>query len=40
MIVTKVRISRPAVKKGVLKNSTTFTGKDLCQSIFFNKVAD
>ena len=28
------------MKKGVLKNSTKFTGKHLCQSLFFNKVAD
>ena len=26
-------------KKGVLKNSTKFTGKHLWQSLFFNKVA-
>ena len=26
-------------KKGVLKNSAKFTGKHLCQSHFFNKVA-
>ena len=26
-------------KKGVLGNSTKFTGKHLCQSLFFNKVA-
>ena len=26
-------------KKGVLTNFTKFTGKDLCQSLFFNKVA-
>ena len=26
-------------KKGVLKNFTKFTGKYLCQSLFFNKVA-
>ena len=25
-------------KKGVLKNFTKFTGKYLCQSLFFNKV--
>ena len=33
--------SRPEVffKKGVLKNFTKFTGKHLCQSLFFNKVA-
>ena len=35
------RSSRPGVfrKKGVLKNFTKFTGKHLCQSLFFNKVA-
>ena len=27
------------MKKGVLGNSAKFTGKDLCQSLFFNKVA-
>ena len=27
-------------KKGVLKNFPKFTGKQLCQSLFFNKVAD
>ena len=26
-------------KKGVLKNSARFTGKHLCQSLFFNQVA-
>ena len=26
-------------KKGVLENLTKFTGKHLCQSLFFNKVA-
>ena len=25
-------------KKGVLKNFTKFTGKRLCQSLFFNKI--
>ena len=28
-----------SVKKSVLKNSSKFTGKHLCQSLFFNKVA-
>ena len=39
--VKKIRSSRPEVfcKKEVLKNVTKFTGKHLCQSIFFNKVA-
>ena len=37
----RVRSSRPEVfcKKGVLKNFTRFTGKYLCQSLFYNKVA-
>ena len=30
---------RCSVKKGVLKNFAKFTGKHLCQSLFFNKVA-
>ena len=36
------RSSRKEVfcKKGVLGNFAKFTGKHLCQSIFFNKVAD
>ena len=35
------RSTRPEVfcKKGVLKNFSKFTGKHLCQSLFFNKVA-
>ena len=34
------RSSRPEVfcEKSVLKNFTKFTGKQLCQSLFFNKV--
>ena len=28
-----------SVKKGVLRNFVKFTGKHLCQSLFFNKVA-
>ena len=27
------------VKKGVLKNFTKFTGKELCQTLYFNNVA-
>ena len=27
-------------KKGVLKHFTNFTGKHLCQSLFFNKVGN
>ena len=30
---------RCSVKKCVLRNSAKFTGKHLCQSLFFNKVA-
>ena len=35
------RSSRPyvSVKKMFIKNFTKFTGKHLCQSLFFNKVA-
>ena len=35
------RSSRPEVffRKGVLRNFAKFTGKRLCQSLFFNKVA-
>ena len=38
---TKVRSSRPDVfsKKVILTNFAIFTGKHLCQSLFFNKVA-
>ena len=37
----KSRSSCPEVfcKKGVLRNFAKFTGKQLCQSLFFNKVA-
>ena len=30
---------RCSMKKGALKNFAKFTGKQLCQSLFFNKVA-
>ena len=35
------RSSRPEVfcKKGALRNFAKFTGKHLCQNLFFNKVA-
>ena len=38
---TPDRSSRPEVicEKGVLRNFAKFTGKHLCQSLFFNKVA-
>ena len=40
-ILTVVRSShqRCSVTKGVLRNFENFTGKNLCQSLFFNKVA-
>ena len=30
---------RCSMKKGILRNFAKFTGKHLCQSLFFNKVA-
>ena len=45
MIVHKISSGPEAVtrkcsiKKGVLRNFAEFTGKHLCQSLFFNKVA-
>ena len=41
LITIKGRSSRPDVfiEKGVLRNFAKFTGKHLCQSLFFNKVA-
>ena len=30
---------RCSIRKGALKNFTKFTGKHLCQSLFFNEVA-
>ena len=41
-ILKSHRSSRPEVlcEKGVLENFTKFAGKHLCQSLFFNKVAD
>ena len=39
-LIRKYRSSRPKVfcKKGVLKNVAKFTGKHLCQGLYFNKV--
>ena len=36
-----IRSSRPEVfrKKGALRNFAKFTGKHLCQSLFFNTIA-
>ena len=30
---------RCSMQKAVLRNFTTFTGKHMCQTLFFNKVA-
>ena len=38
-IYTRSSHQRCSIKKGVLRNFTKFTGKHLCQSLFFNKVA-
>ena len=40
LILSIARSIRPEVfcKKGVLRNFAIFTGKHLCQSLFFNKV--
>ena len=40
-LVLNERSCRPDVffKKGLLRNFAKFTGKHLCQSLFFNKVA-
>ena len=42
MIFLVFRSSRPEVfrKKGALRNFAKFTGKHLCKSLFFDKVAD
>ena len=32
--------SRGVLEKGVLRNFVKFKGKHLCQSLFFNKIAD
>ena len=40
LVIFLFRSSRPEVfyKTGVLRNFTKFTGKHLCQSLFFNKI--
>ena len=42
MLIQKVRISRSEMNlnMGVVENFANFTGKYLCWSLFFNKVAD
>ena len=40
ILVNKHRVSEAVVRrKGVLRNFAKFTGKHLCQSLFFNKAA-
>ena len=41
MLLDYDRSTRPEVfyKKGVFKNFRKFTGKHLCQGLFFNKIA-
>ena len=38
-VTTQKQSSRGVLKKDVLRNFAKFTGKHLCQSLFFNKVA-
>ena len=38
-INTEAVVQRCSVKKGVLRYFAKFTGKQLCQNLFFNKVA-
>ena len=38
-LLSEAVVRRYSVKKGVLRNFTKFTGKHLCQSLFFNKAA-
>ena len=39
LLILEAAVQRFSVKKGVLRHFTKFTGKHLCQSPFFNKVA-
>ena len=39
MLYCRSSHQRCSMKKGVLRNFTNFTGKHLCQSLFFNEVA-
>ena len=34
------KFHQSSLKKGVLRNFTKFTGKYLCQSLYFNKVCN
>ena len=37
--ITRSSPPEVSIKKGVFKNFAKFTGKHLCQSLFFNKIA-
>ena len=39
LAVARSSQQRSSVRKGVLRNFAKFKGKNLCQSLFFNKVA-
>ena len=39
LTISRSRHRRCSIIKGVLKNLAKFTGRHLCQSLFFNKVA-
>ena len=39
LVCHRISLPRMFYKKGVLRNFAKFTGKHLCQSLFFNKVA-
>ena len=39
LLLSETRHWRCSVGKGVVRNFTKFTGKHLCQSLYFNKVA-
>ena len=38
-VIVRSSHQRCFVREGVLRNFAKFTGKHLCQSVFFNKVA-
>ena len=39
LLVIQKQLSGGVLQKGALKNFIKFTGKQLCKSLFFNKVA-
>ena len=40
LVNSRISHQRCSLRKGVLRNFAKFTGKHLCQSLFFKKVAD